>query len=260
MSAAGGGPGASPAAAAAKRPSRYESQKRRDWQTFVQYLAAHRPPLVLRRCSGAHVLEFLRYLDRFGKTRVHAPPCPAYGVRAITATAPCQCPLRQAWGSLDALVGRLRAAFEERHSRSGSVPPQQQHDASCNPFAARAVRLYLRDVRDAQSRARGISYHKKKKKKRKLDAGSCTTEASSTFKNGGGADANSDGERGHTTTMTTMANVAPVPQAPPPLPPLPSCLAGIPLECYDTGNVVGGSTGASCYGGIYLPLLFNTFN
>lgn len=261
MSATGGGPGASQPPAA-RRPSRYESQKRRDWQTFVRYLAAHRPPLVLRRCSGAHVLEFLRYLDRFGKTRVHAPPCPAYGVRAITATAPCQCPLRQAWGSLDALVGRLRAAFDERHSRSGSAPPQQQQqDASCNPFAARAVRLYLRDVRDAQSRARGISYHKKKKK-RKLAAGSCTAEASSS-KNGGGADANSDGERGHTATTTTMANVAPVPQAPPPLPPLPPCLAGIPFEFYDTGSIVGGgggSTGAGCYGGIYLPLLFNAFN
>uniref|UniRef100_A0A453BNB3 ALOG domain-containing protein n=1 Tax=Aegilops tauschii subsp. strangulata TaxID=200361 RepID=A0A453BNB3_AEGTS len=109
--------------AAARRPSRYESQKRRDWQTFVRYLAAHRPPLVLRRCSGAHVLEFLRYLDRFGKTRVHAPPCPAYGVHAITATAPCQCPIGQAWGSLDALVGRLRAAFDERHfvSRGGVI-------------------------------------------------------------------------------------------------------------------------------------------
>uniref|UniRef100_A0A453BNI2 ALOG domain-containing protein n=1 Tax=Aegilops tauschii subsp. strangulata TaxID=200361 RepID=A0A453BNI2_AEGTS len=177
MPATGEGPRAAQPAAA-RRPSRYESQKRRDWQTFVRYLAAHRPPLVLRRCSGAHVLEFLRYLDRFGKTRVHAPPCPAYGVHAITATAPCQCPIGQAWGSLDALVGRLRAAFDERYSRSGGAPPQQQQDAivplvyvgisyaSCNPFAARAVRLYLRDVRDEQSRARGISYHKKKKKRR----------------------------------------------------------------------------------------------
>uniref|UniRef100_A0A0E0AK02 ALOG domain-containing protein n=1 Tax=Oryza glumipatula TaxID=40148 RepID=A0A0E0AK02_9ORYZ len=70
------------------RPSRYESQKRRDWQTFTQYLAAHRPPLELRRCSGAHVLEFLRYLDRFGKTRVHEPPCPSYGGRSPSAAGP----------------------------------------------------------------------------------------------------------------------------------------------------------------------------
>nr|KJB69123.1 hypothetical protein B456_011G006500 [Gossypium raimondii] len=36
--------------------SRYESQKQRDWTTFGNYLKNHRPPLVLSRCSGAHVL------------------------------------------------------------------------------------------------------------------------------------------------------------------------------------------------------------
>ncbi|PPR96821.1 hypothetical protein GOBAR_AA23845 [Gossypium barbadense] len=37
--------------------SRYENQKRRDWNTFGQYLKNHRPPLSLSMCSGAHVLE-----------------------------------------------------------------------------------------------------------------------------------------------------------------------------------------------------------
>lgn len=133
-------------------PSRYESQKRRDWNTFGQYLKNHRPPLALARCSGAHVLEFLRYLDRFGKTKVHIMGCPFFG--QPNPPAPCPCPLRQAWGSLDALIGRLRAAFEE----NGGLP-------ETNPFGARAVRLYLREVRDSQSKARGIAYEKKKRKK-----------------------------------------------------------------------------------------------
>ncbi|XP_044491528.1 protein LIGHT-DEPENDENT SHORT HYPOCOTYLS 4-like [Mangifera indica] len=132
--------------------SRYENQKRRDWNTFGQYLKNHRPPLTLSRCSGAHVLEFLRYLDQFGKTKVHTPICPFYG--HPNPPAPCPCPLRQAWGSLDALIGRLRAAFEE----NGGKP-------EANPFGARAVRLYLREVRDLQSKARGISYEKKKRKR-----------------------------------------------------------------------------------------------
>ncbi|MCI24499.1 G1-like protein [Trifolium medium] len=34
-----------------------------------------------------------------------------------------------------------------------------------NPFGARAVRLYLREVRDVQAKARGIAYEKKKRKK-----------------------------------------------------------------------------------------------
>ncbi|CAM0946678.1 unnamed protein product [Alopecurus aequalis] len=136
----------------APRPSRYESQKRRDWQTFGQYLRNHRPPLELARCSGAHVLEFLRYLDQFGKTKVHSAGCPFFG--HPNPPGPCPCPLRQAWGSLDALVGRLRAAFEEH----GGAPV-------ANPFGARAVRLYLRDIRDSQSKARGIAYEKKRRKR-----------------------------------------------------------------------------------------------
>ncbi|CAL9090856.1 unnamed protein product [Musa textilis] len=132
--------------------SRYESQKRRDWNTFGQYLRNHRPPLSLGRCSGAHVLEFLRYLDQFGKTKVHTPLCPFFG--QPNPPSPCPCPLRQAWGSLDALIGRLRAAFEE----NGGKP-------EANPFGARAVRLYLREIREMQAKARGVSYEKKKRKK-----------------------------------------------------------------------------------------------
>ncbi|KAG1361535.1 putative protein G1-like4 [Cocos nucifera] len=143
---------ATAAASSSPSPSRYESQKRRDWNTFGQYLKNHRPPLSLSRCSGAHVLEFLRYLDQFGKTKVHTQMCPFFG--HPNPPAPCPCPLRQAWGSLDALIGRLRAAFEE----NGGKP-------EANPFGARAVRLYLREVREMQAKARGISYEKKKRKK-----------------------------------------------------------------------------------------------
>lgn len=78
--------------------------------------------------------------------------CPFYG--HPNPPAPCPCPLQQAWGSLDALVGRLRAAYEE----NGGKPEM-------NPFGARAIRLYLREVRDLQSKARGVSYVKKKKRK-----------------------------------------------------------------------------------------------
>uniref|UniRef100_A0A0E0I964 ALOG domain-containing protein n=1 Tax=Oryza nivara TaxID=4536 RepID=A0A0E0I964_ORYNI len=67
---------------------------------------------------------------------------------------PCPCLLRQAWGSLNALVGRFRAAFEEH----GGQP-------EANPFGARAVRLYLHEVCDCQAKARGIAYEKKRRKR-----------------------------------------------------------------------------------------------
>ncbi|KAF7803327.1 protein LIGHT-DEPENDENT SHORT HYPOCOTYLS 10-like [Senna tora] len=113
--------------------SRYESQKRRDWNTFGQYLKNQTPAAVpLSHCTFNHVLDFLRYLDQFGKTKVHLPGCVFFG--QPDPPAPCTCPLRQAWGSLDALIGRLRAAFEEH----GGSPDQ-------NPFATAPIRLYLRE-------------------------------------------------------------------------------------------------------------------
>ncbi|XLR17572.1 hypothetical protein S83_045510 [Arachis hypogaea] len=132
--------------------SRYESQKRRDWNTFGQYLKNQSPPVSLSHCNYNHVLDFLRYLDQFGKTKVHLHACIFFG--HPSPPAPCACPLRQAWGSLDALIGRLRAAYEEH----GGSP-------DTNPFGGGAIRLYLREVKDCQSKARGIPYNKKKKKK-----------------------------------------------------------------------------------------------
>ncbi|KAM0995165.1 hypothetical protein ACFX19_010728 [Malus domestica] len=154
-------------------PSRYENQKRRDWNTFCQYLRNHRPPLSLPMCSGAHVLEFLRYLDQFGKTKIHNQNCPFFGLP--NPPAPCPCPLRQAWGSLDALIGRLRAAYDEHGGRPEG-----------NPFGARAVRLYLREVRDFQAKARGVSYEKKRKRpnnnnpKSSMSTAMITSSASTT--------------------------------------------------------------------------------
>ncbi|KAJ1414642.1 ALOG domain [Sesbania bispinosa] len=148
-------------------PSRYENQKRRDWNTFCQYLRNHRPPLSLAMCSGAHVLEFLHYLDQFGKTKVHNPNCPFFGLP--NPPAPCPCPLRQAWGSLDALIGRLRAAYEENGGRPET-----------NPFGARAVRIYLRDVRDFQAKARGVSYEKKRKRPKPKSTSSSSVSTTST--------------------------------------------------------------------------------
>ncbi|XP_065879404.1 protein LIGHT-DEPENDENT SHORT HYPOCOTYLS 10-like [Euphorbia lathyris] len=132
--------------------SRYESQKRRDWNTFGQYLKNQRPAVSVSQCNCNHVLDFLRYLDQFGKTKVHLNGCVFFG--QPDPPAPCTCPLRQAWGSLDALIGRLRAAYEEH----GGSP-------ETNPFGNGAIRVYLREVRECQAKARGIPYKKKKKRK-----------------------------------------------------------------------------------------------
>ncbi|KAL3652619.1 Protein LIGHT-DEPENDENT SHORT HYPOCOTYLS 10 [Castilleja foliolosa] len=149
-------PGSTSSSAQPSQPSRYESQKRRDWDTFGQYLRNQRPPVALAHCNYIHVLDFMRYLDQFGKTKVHAEACVFFG--HPDPEGPCACPLRQAWGSLDALVGRLRAAYEEN---GGS------HEA--NPFANGAIRVHLKEVRDVQAKARGIPYKKKKTRRKPND-------------------------------------------------------------------------------------------
>ncbi|XP_068668432.1 protein LIGHT-DEPENDENT SHORT HYPOCOTYLS 6-like [Aristolochia californica] len=181
--------------AAAAPPSRYESQKRRDWNTFLQYLKNHKPPLTLARCSGAHVIEFLKYLDQFGKTKVHIAGCAFFG--HPKPPAPCACPLKQAWGSLDALIGRLRAAYEENGGRPES-----------NPFGARAVRIYLREVREGQAKARGVPYEKKKRKR--LPAPTTTTAAAAVATSAANVEA-TKGEVGpsSSTTTTTTAEAGP---------------------------------------------------
>ncbi|PSR95040.1 Protein LIGHT-DEPENDENT SHORT HYPOCOTYLS like [Actinidia chinensis var. chinensis] len=170
--------------AGAALPSRYEAQKRRDWNTFLQYLRYHKPPLTLARCSGAHVIEFLRYLDQFGKTMVHVPGCPHFG--CPRPPGPCACPLKQAWGSLDALIGRLRAAYEESRGQP-----------EANPFGARAVRIYLSEVKDGQAKARGILYEKKKRKRPTMVAG------------GGGGIGGGDGGDGESSGGSAVDAVAP---------------------------------------------------
>ncbi|KAK2965684.1 hypothetical protein RJ640_023502 [Escallonia rubra] len=184
--------------------SRYENQKRRDWNMFGQYLRNHRPPLSLARCNGAHVLEFLSYLNQFGHpsppAKVHAHPCPFFDHPSPPAPAPCPRPLRQAWGSLDTLIGRLCAAFEENegkpesnlfgalsfdftsvksaihspnHGGSATRRRRGAHPITLpilavrfkNPSdlgdGCRSDQMNLHKICDSQSKARGISYEKK---------------------------------------------------------------------------------------------------
>lgn len=124
--------------------SRYETQKRRDWNNFRQYLRNRCPTLSLAGCSGTNVVEFLSYLDEFGQTKVHAATCSNFGHR-YPPDSFCDCPTRQPWTSLSALIGRLRVAFEE----NGGNPVT-------NPFNAVDVKIYINDLKNSQEKSRGI--------------------------------------------------------------------------------------------------------
>ncbi|KAM1499916.1 hypothetical protein ACFX15_022073 [Malus domestica] len=95
----------------------------------------------LSHCNCNHILDFLHCLDQFGKTKVHLHGCVFFG--QPDQHAPCTCPLRQACGSLDALIGRLHAAYEE-HGWSPET----------NPFGNGAIRVSLREVNECQAKAK----------------------------------------------------------------------------------------------------------
>lgn len=144
------------------------------------------------------MIEFLKYLDQFGKTKVHVSGCPYFG--HPNPPAPCACPLKQAWGSLDALIGRLRAAYEENGGRPES-----------NPFGAKAVRIYLREVREGQAKARGIPYEKKKRKRPAVTVAAVSSSGGGNDDGGGGdggAGDNTVGGSSGATTSTTEFSTA----------------------------------------------------
>ncbi|KAG0468057.1 hypothetical protein HPP92_017385 [Vanilla planifolia] len=180
-----GGQAAAEASAAQPQQqlSRYESQKRRDWNSFLRYLQEKRQPLGgAELCSGAHVIDFLRYLDQFGKTKVHSNGCVFYG--HPSPTGPCPCPLRQAWGSLDALTGRLRAAYEESGGARRRTPslPAPSETTSAKSASRRPG-------------ARGISYKKKKRRHPQASGGSSPPHVPS-WRTPAGEESSSGGLRG----------------------------------------------------------------
>lgn len=138
------------------------------------------------------MIEFLKYLDQFGKTKVHITGCPYFG--HPNPPAPCSCPLKQAWGSLDALIGRLRAAYEENGGRPES-----------NPFGARAVRIYLREVREGQAKARGIPYEKKKRKRSNVAVAAVNVSVEAA---GGGSTSGGGGGSGDADSSAAAAAAA----------------------------------------------------
>lgn len=139
---------------------------------------------------------------------MHVTGCPYFG--HPNPPAPCACPLKQAWGSLDALIGRLRAAYEENGGRPES-----------NPFGARAVRIYLREVRESQAKARGIPYEKKKRKRPAAVTATASGIANATVghvgdSSGSGSGSGSGSAAGGAGTDTGGAAAAAAEPPPPP--------------------------------------------
>ncbi|CAL1402761.1 unnamed protein product [Linum trigynum] len=89
--------------------------------------------------AGAHVLEFLRYLNQLGMSKVHTPICPFYG--HPTPPAPCPCPLRQAWCSRHQALpqGGARSPVQNQGSQLREEEAQASPAAEAAPTSSAAA-------------------------------------------------------------------------------------------------------------------------
>ena len=86
--------------AASNKP--YQRQKSALERQLSDVLASLSPPKCVSSCTSDDVIKFLISRDKTGRTVVHAQSC---------LRVSCNCPSRLAAGSVDSLLGKLRAIF-----------------------------------------------------------------------------------------------------------------------------------------------------
>ena len=128
--------------------SRYAKQKLALELELGQFLASLRTPKSLSFALPADIIAPLVWKDRGGKTKVRQSACPAVSQTGMS----CAYPKRLAFGTVDSLIGKLRAIFVE-HGR-GSEWHSLLGVGNTWPAACRSIKTYLADVREEQLRAR----------------------------------------------------------------------------------------------------------
>ena len=92
------------------------------------------------------MIEFLIWKDHAGRTKVHKSECQAL----VSPDMGCTCPKRLAHGTMDSLIGKLRAIFAEK----GRGSEWHALLGVGNPAACHSVKAYLSDMREEQLKAK----------------------------------------------------------------------------------------------------------
>ena len=128
--------------------SRYAKQKSSLENELVGFLCSLSTPKSLVSPLPSDIVAFLTWKDKGGKTWVHRAEC-----LSRARGGPRDCPKRLAFGTVDALIGKLRAIFAA-HDRGTEWQPLL---GVGNPSASRVVKNYLADVREEQLKARVVA-------------------------------------------------------------------------------------------------------
>lgn len=108
-------------------------------------MAARSPPKDVQSAIPKDVIAFLVWKDQGGRTVVHTPECPNLGNARLHT---CLCPKHLAFGTVDSLIGKLRAIF----SNKGREGEWFSLMGVGNPAADRSVKQYLDSIREEQLR------------------------------------------------------------------------------------------------------------
>ncbi|RUA04445.1 MAG: hypothetical protein DSY43_06250 [Gammaproteobacteria bacterium] len=124
--------------------SRQKSALEKELSGFLQKIPPGRD---LNSATPEDVIHFLIWKDNGGKTKVHEKTCSGFGSKRDVK---CACPTRLSFGSVDSLIGKLRAIF--------AIVGRGSHDSELlgygNPAASKKVKEYLSVVKEEQLEAR----------------------------------------------------------------------------------------------------------
>ena len=86
----------------------YERQKTALEVELSGFLASLPFPKTLKSATAHDIIKFLVWKDKSGRTKVHTVTCSHMGQGRGSS---CKCPCRLAAGTVDSLIGKLRAIF-----------------------------------------------------------------------------------------------------------------------------------------------------
>ena len=123
----------------------YEKQKSSLHRELLSILALNTPK-TLHSATPGDILKFLVWKDKAGKTKVHQTQCPR---RSSDKTPSCSCPKRLAAGTVDSMIGKLRAIFTD----AGLGGEWDDRLGIGNPVSHPSIKQYLKSVKEEEAKA-----------------------------------------------------------------------------------------------------------
>ena len=131
---------------AVREQKSYERQKTALEVQLSGFLTSLPFAKTLKSATAHDIIKFLVWKDKGGRTKVHTVACSHMG---RGQGWPCKCPCRLAAGTVDSLIGKLRAIFIS----AGMGGVWDDNLGTGNPASHRSVKAYLQAVKEEQARA-----------------------------------------------------------------------------------------------------------